>query len=103
MKDSENKLSSGILYSFIAAAVIIGVLAVTAVRSAGKLSEMYLDSSESSQVMTSELITVKDCIGSAEKNLLEAFSAGNCDPCIEQGGRGVQMQQNVHAFSSFFG
>lgn len=75
MKDSENKLSSGILYSFIAAAVIIGVLAVTAVRSAGKLSEMYLDSSESSQVMTSELITVKDCIGSAEKNLLEAFSA----------------------------
>lgn len=75
MKDSENKLSSGILYSFIAAAVIIGVLAVTAVRSAGKLSELYLDSFESSQAMTSELITVKDCIGSAEKNLLEAFSA----------------------------
>ena len=75
MKDSKNRSDLGILYSFIAAAVIIGVLAVTAVRSAGKLSEMYLDSSESSQALISELITVKDCIGSAEKNLLESFSA----------------------------
>ena len=75
MKDSKNRSNLGILYSFIAAAVIIGVLAVTAVRSAGKLSEMYLDSSEGSQALISELITVKDCIGSAEKELLAAFSA----------------------------
>lgn len=75
MKNNEKNLSSGILYAFIAAALIIGILAVTAVRSAGKLSELYLDSAESSQAMTSEFIAVKDCIGGAEKNLLEAFSA----------------------------
>lgn len=73
-KMRENKLSSGILYALIAAAVFIGVLALTAVRSAGRLEEFYLESMENSQAAVSEMVAVKDSIGSAEKNLLEAFS-----------------------------